>query len=159
MPSTTPVYGLPYPNGSDSLGNIQDDMQGLAESIESTLTGFGGIAAPGAWTTIGGSGAPAFVSGWGAFGFPHQVPQFRKVGNEVKLRGLVLRSGAGTSGAFGIFTLPVGCRPLAELVFATLGNNNALMRVDVEANGVVSSQLNVATSGYVSLSGIRFDID
>lgn len=61
------------------------------------------------WTNV------TFLNGWSNFGGQYQTCQYRKVGDEVKVRGLC----KGTLGAPPIFNLPVGFRPPASLQWAT----------------------------------------
>lgn len=152
MPGTTPVYGLTYPIGSDRLdAAVTTIPQQLAEDVESTIAGFGGIAAPGSWQT------PSYGSGFASLGFGNTDPEYRKVGTCVWLRGVATTS--TTQGANAtVLTLPSGYRPLAQEVFLQM-NNTGPAQVNVEANGEVSVVAGLASSGWVSLSGISFYID
>lgn len=86
------------------------------------------------WTNVGGTFATAAYYK-DPFGIIH-------------LRGLV-NGGTGT-----IFTLPIGYRPTGfRLIFPGLASN-AIARIDIALNGVVSLVSGTATS--VSLDGITF---
>lgn len=39
MPSSTPNQNIPYPLATDNV-NVQQDIQNIAESVDSVLTGF-----------------------------------------------------------------------------------------------------------------------
>lgn len=157
MTATTPIYNLRYPTSGDALSLMRTYMQQQAEDVESALAGFGGVAAPGAWTSVGaGGGAPAFATGWANFG-GIRVVQFRKVGVEVKLRGVGNTTSARVA-TDPVFVLPVGSRPTSQEVFACVGGSG-LIRVDVKTDGSVIVQQAMAAGVFLSLSGIKFDID
>ena len=108
MPGSTPVYHWPYPIGTDPLDDAVSTIpQSLALAMESTLTGWGGIAAPGAWTT------PALSAGWVNFGSGYQPLQYRKIGTALYIRGLITRTGSAASGPFTA-ALPAAFRPLTH---------------------------------------------
>src|SRR5713226_3483177 len=63
-----------------------------------------------AWTDA------TLANGWVTWGTPYPTPGFRKIGDQVFLRGLI------KSGTIGLaaFTLPLGYRPIAEIAPAVL---------------------------------------
>lgn len=91
--------------------------------------------------------APTLLNAWANYGAPHAFAGYRKIDDTVRLRGLV-GAGAGT-----IFTLPVGYRPTADLVFV-VDTNSGHGRCDITSNGNVT----YVSGGtvYFSLSGISF---
>jgi hypothetical protein len=120
-----------------------------------------------AWTDV------VFQNGWVNYGTPYQNVQYRKMGDEVVLRGL-MKSGTLTVAAF---TLPVGYRPVNILIFS--GNTTALAswntgaastgtahthantgpgsingRIDVQNDGIV--MVRQGSNGWISVDGIRF---
>lgn len=99
-----------------------------------------------AWTL------PTLQNGWTHFGGIFTGAYYRKVGDEVQLRGLVKNGtvGAGTP----IFTLPVGFRPLAYEIFVILTYNNVAGRLNVGADGTVACE--TGNTNFVSLGGVRF---
>lgn len=112
-----------------------------------TGDGGGGGAAVTAWTPL--PLASGIVSHADNFGFP---PQYRKVGDEVQIRGVVRRS----SGSFGtgntlIATLPVGFRPadpgggaVTPVIYASSASSGAIStRIQFNLDGTVY----VATAG------------
>lgn len=159
----TPVFGLPKPETSDAYDvALVDIPRQLADDVESTITGLGGIAAPGSWHTIGAGGEPAFGTNWAAWGSTHQVPQFRKIGTAVYLRGLLARSTTTSGTGSVVFTLPSGYRPPDELMFASIYSvalAPTLARINIINTGAVAVELPVAAGQFVSLSGIMFHID
>src|SRR5262245_949229 len=105
---------------------------------------------PESWRLIGGTNQPAFQNSWVNFGTPHITAGFRKEkGGVVRLRGVV-KSGTATT---AIFTLPVGYRPGAQLIYGVHGSGSE-GRVDILSNGQVVQQL--GGNAYISLNGITF---
>src|SRR5215831_11901968 len=82
---------------------------------------------------VGASGEPAFLNSWVPYGGAYEGPSFFKdLSGIVHLQGLCR---FGTIGA-SIWTLPVGYRPSATLIF------------DAQANGAIA-QINVTAAGDV----------
>ncbi len=77
----------------------------------------------GQWITVGALGAPAFQNSWTNFGVPYQVLQFKKSGNRIYIRGLII---GGASNAV-IFNLPNGYRPLSDRVFCSVAPDNTTL--------------------------------
>lgn len=148
MTGTTPLYGLTYPEPGDRAASMPAQMQQLAEDVESTLAGFGGIPAPGSFQT------PTLFAGEPTGG-TLAPPRYRKVGVEVIHRG-VITFATGLFAGSGIYYVPAGFRPLKDEVFHVGGD----VRVDVRASdGAVIVQQNLSNGAFVSLSGIRYFID
>jgi len=96
---------------------------------------------------------PSLLNGFSNFNVAsgtYQVARFRKINDFVFIEGFI----KGGTNNQTIFTLPVGFRPSKRLVFSVSINNNSIGRIDIEANGNVSSVLTNAT--WTSLSGISF---
>jgi hypothetical protein len=143
--------GTPFFGGATELAELTDvDLTSLADGdilVWDTTTSkwvrtaapSGGATDTDAWHAVGGSGEPAFGSGWsnssaditGDDPGTRPVAAFRKIPGAVALRGIV----AGTYGT-PIFTLPAGYRPSATHIFATTGQT-APYRLHVEPNGQV----------------------
>jgi hypothetical protein len=159
MVANTPLYSLPYPTTGDTYSEaLMGIPEDLAVAVESTIAGFGGIAAPGSWVTVGaGGGAPAFATGWGNYGAPFNTVQYRKVGVRVYLRGLAI-SASNRAADDPVFTLPAGFRPLGQLMFTAI-QSNGQYRVDVKTAGDVTIPAAAASGVFVSLSGISFAVD
>lgn len=138
MTGLTTLYHLPYPETSDELEDALTTIpQDLAEAIESTISGFGGIASPTSWVSVGGGGgAPAFATNWGNPGAGNPTVQYRKVGNMLFLRGLALRSTSTATSPSTIFTLPSGFRPLTNLLFPC-ATSAGYARLQVNSDGTV----------------------
>ena len=123
----------------------------------------------------------AFEDPWINYPTSYQNCKYRKIGNQVFVRGLARTTVALTaSSAIGI--LPVGFRPLlAEIFNASVnitqitgaastgtahthsGSYNTACRIDVAANGNISATIgpsfNLPVSAYLSLSGVSFFTD
>lgn len=93
----------------------------------------------------------SFNTGWTNFGTGWATVSFRRIGNQVFLRGLAKRV-SGTTAT--IFTLPVGYRPAGNEIFAVISGGNVLARIDVRTTGAVNQD--TGTASYCSLSGISF---
>jgi hypothetical protein len=94
-----------------------------------------------------------FQNGWGNYsGWP--VVAYRRMNGITFLRGL---AAGGPGGANVIFTLPAGYRPVGRIIFAC-ETNLGVARVDVEPNGIVSSQSG-SYSDHISLNGVTFPAD
>lgn len=92
-----------------------------------------------------------FQNSWVNFGSTFQVCQFKRIQNRVYLRGL-MKSGTINTTAF---TLPVGYRPPADLLWGT--SSNALFgenRITAATGGFVPS---VGNNGYVAID-FSFDL-
>jgi hypothetical protein len=114
---------------------------------------------PEAWHLIGGSGEPAFATGWSNYSLTNfqAAGFFKDFSGVVHLKGLVKKSSAVVA-ADPIFTLPAGYRPGAganggSYLFVTI-SNSALGRVDVLTTGVVAVQ--IGNAGWISLDNISF---
>lgn len=97
----------------------------------------------GVWT------APSLTNGWLNWGAPYQFAQYRRVGDEVQLRGVIKSGTIGQSA----FTLPVGFRPPANTQFA-VETNNTHGCIDIKSAGdvVINSGSNTALNLNCSFS-------
>ena len=102
------------------------------------------------WTGV------TFENSWVDYGTPGwRGVQYRKVGDEVQIRGLAARASDSTA---TMFTLPTGFRPLQPELFPAY-SNSGLVRIDVQVSGIVAVVFGAAGySLYVSLSPIRFSV-
>ncbi len=103
----------------------------------------------GAWTALtlnsGGN--------WANYGGSYYVAAYKKVGDLVFVRGLVVRSsGSDTL----IATLPSGHRPGSYSLHVTSGDD-AFARIDIETDGEMRLQAGTAAV-YVSLDGLIFSV-
>nr|WP_326529633.1 hypothetical protein [Rhodoferax sp.] len=121
-----------------------------AVAAELSLDGDGGVisaigAIGEAWTNA------SYNTGWGSYGGGYHAAQYKKFGDLVFLRGLVVRS---SGSATTIFTLPSGYRPTNSMMFSQLAND-AVARIGINSSGNVVLQAGVATP-WVNLTGIIF---
>jgi hypothetical protein len=91
--------------------------------------------------------APVFQNAWADLGGAWQVAEFRFVGDLVEIRGVI----AGGTIGLAAFTLPVGYRPPADLVFAA-SSNGAFGSFTITAAGVVTPTVGSAVSFSVMAS-------
>ena len=110
---------------------------------------------PQPWTPVS-----AFLNGWVNYGTGSTWPvaAYRKIGDEVQLRGLI-RAGPIPASAF---TLPVGFRPTGGIGGASSGyhfpiaSNDAFGLVRVTADGDV--RIGQGSNGWVDLASIRYSV-
>lgn len=87
------------------------------------------------------------LNAWVNFGGGAQVAQYRKVGDNVQVRGLIKSGATGTVA----FTLPAGFRPPAQATF-TCSADGGFSTVGVEADGdVVPSFVAPSTNAFVAI--------
>lgn len=82
---------------------------------------------PTAWTAV------TFQNSWVNFNVAYQPVQYRKVGDEVQLRGFM---STGTMSAVA-FTLPAGFRPLFINLMGTIANS-AIAQLAIDPSGTCS---------------------
>jgi hypothetical protein len=126
---------------------------------------------PGDSATDSGWVTPAYTNGWATHAGTVQPAQYRKLGSQVHLRGVV----AGGTVDSSIFTLPAGFTPVINQIIScvmtaltsgaassgtahTHGIGNVSGRLNITSAGLVYSQ-GAATNTYVSLDGVVFWID
>jgi len=111
-----------------------------------------------AWT------AASFVNNWtNAFGPTYQGVQYRRVGDIVYIRGLCLRTAVPGPNDETIFTLPVGYRPPAQLVWhgwgSTTSATQASCRGDISAAGAVGIQFGPTVAGnWLTFGALSFSV-
>lgn len=82
---------------------------------------------------------------------------YRKIGDIVYVQGLIYHS-AGLTPPSEAFTLPVGYRPPASLIFVSDKETNTHARTDVRPNGTVTLQWSAGGTSYYGLSDIQFSV-
>lgn len=133
IPPTTNLYaGLPlWTTDTKSFYVYNGSTWDLVSSVATT------------WT------APTLTNSWQNFGGAYAGAAYRKVGDMVQLRGLIK---LGTIGA-AAFTLPVGFRPPADLLFSS-ADAGVVGEILVTSGGAVTPSNTNNT--YQSLSAIQF---
>lgn len=125
-----------------SAGAVEDMFLGVSGDLQPTIAGE-------AWSGL------SYGSGWADFGGTLQVGQFKKFGDLVLLRGLVLRSsGVGTV----IATLPAGYRPAgaSSVVLLDVATDTGQGRVDIDSSGNITHI--AGGTGWLSLNSKYFSI-
>jgi hypothetical protein len=114
-----------------------------------------------AWTQL------PLVNGWTHYGAPYGPALYRRIGDEVQLRGLTQ---GGSSATAAICTLPVGFRPLHEPICATICAGgvteirvNTLGVVAIQswnppAGAVISGWGPASPTVWTSLAGVTFSV-
>jgi hypothetical protein len=109
------------------------------------------------WHLVGGSGEPAFASGWVNYDANFPLCAFRKYPDgRVRLQGMI-KSGNIAQTAF---TLPVGYRPVdpqtgsGQAIFTAI-SNSAICDLRIYLDGRVVPQ--TGSNIWVSLDGVEFD--
>ena len=130
------------PDGS--IGAVkQTDLNVTTAKIANNNVTSAKIEVQQAWQT------PALANGWVAYDTTYNSPQFYKDSlGYVHIKGMIK---SGTSAV--MFVLPAGYRPIKRYLFAGV-SNNAVARIDVENNGIVSGI--VYNNVWVSLDNINF---
>ena len=96
-----------------------------------------------------------FTNGFYNYGGTYQTCQYRKVGDVVYLRGLAARA---SDSALPMFTMPVGFRPPADVIF-TVQTNGGSLRLDILSNGNAQQQPGAAGSqAFVTLANISYSV-
>jgi hypothetical protein len=156
-----------YPDTTDDeVRVVADDGDLLLQSVTGDVILNDGLwgnvsALPTAWTNI-----TTWSNSWANYGGSWQTAQYRKHMDKVELRGLARND--GTVAAFGtIFTLPVGYRPPAQLIFPvqahfvggiTGADDDHQSRITVYPSGIVRLEVTVDTgASWLSLN-ISFSV-
>jgi hypothetical protein len=116
------------------------------------------------WVAVGAGGGgdtgwldwPYYPANVGAMGAPWGPPQYRKIGNEVILRGLVQTIYALETPSLTI--LPAGYRPvgLDHMNLCVSSWSGGPRRVDVQGDGTVVMQGTTSDGEWINMGDIRF---
>ncbi len=117
----------------DELASVLSDLRARLTVVELLAHRHLFPLDPTTWTAV------AFAGGWANLGAPAQVAQYRRVGDEVQLRGVI----AGGTIGLAAFTLPAGFRPPATL-YGAQASNGAYGQMSVTAAGVVTPMVGSA---------------
>jgi hypothetical protein len=101
---------------------------------------------------VGAAGEPAFANGWLNYNTSSKARFRIDPLGVVRITGIVK---SGTTGV-GIFTLPVGFRPVAQVDFQTV-SAGVEGRVSVDTNGIVYAE--GGSNTYLYLDGVQFDTE
>lgn len=149
MPGATPIYGLPYPIGTDRLDDAVTTIpEDLATQLETTLSSFGGVVGPSAWTAM------PWATNWSQPAGFTGMRGYSKVGTRVDLSAYALRSTSTSTANAAVATLPVGYRPPGTVIWPTVrSDTGATLFCKVESNGVVSFNVAIPAGVNVPIHG------
>lgn len=136
------------PDLAISTAKIADSAVSTAKLANNSVTA-AKIEAQQGWVTPAlGSSWVNYANGWSTVGYMKDSLGF------VQFKGLMQN---GQSGGATVFTLPVGYRPLATIMFIVPAASGAA-RIDVNTNGTVFVNTYHAggNNGYVSLNNVSF---
>ena len=111
------------------------------------------------WHTVGAAGEPIYQDSWASYGAPFSAARFRRYADGiVEIQGLIKRASEPAANS-PIFTLPVGYRPVYQLIFTQACAGGAC-RFDITTAGIVQyggEKTSGANLGpYTSLSNMQF---
>ena len=141
----------------DDVAQLQSDVSQLQSDMETALADIielqdsTGISDSG-WINL------TLNSGWTMDNYAAEVPQYRKIGNIVYLRGLV---NATALAGNVIATVPVGYRPTGYFNrFACALNQGEFVMIQINANGQINDYAKGGSGrGFLSLNGVSFPAD
>lgn len=148
MPDTTPTYGLPYPNSTDTLQDaVQDIPQSLAEQIEATLAAWGGVVSPSAWTAM------PYAASWAQPAGFTGMRGYSKIGTRVYVDTYAQRSGSASVAGATLATLPAGFTPPGSVIRPSIrSDTGAGVFVTVTSAGAVSINVSIPAGVSVPLA-------
>lgn len=137
------------------LENIYDDvaqLQADVAQLQSDVSDLQAQESDSGWVNL------TLNSGWSMDNYAAEVPQYRKIGNIVYLRGLV---NATALAGNVIATLPVGYRPAGYFNrFACALNQGEFVMIQINANGQINDYAKGGSGrGFLSLNGVSFPAD
>ena len=150
VPSTPSSGKVKYfaASGIDMGGKISGTVSGLF-MIDSGGVIYPVAGDPEGWHEIGDSGEPTFLSGWINYGGSNFICGFRKIDNQVFIRGVIK---SGTVGQ-AVFTLPIGYRP-PSVQRVPCVSGDAYAQINVTTTGDVKVQ--VGNNSWVDIGRISF---
>jgi Phage Tail Collar Domain len=161
--ATSPLIG---PTDADMMLLRLDDRMRIMEQTATLPPGVVAFVPNGqpstpVWTTFASAGI--FAAGYSDYAGGYEACAFTKdPSGWVHLRGLYKFSPIGSYPNWGVGTLPVGYRPAAIWIFATMHSSgaNLIERVDVNPTGAVTGSVTGGGNwdgAYGSLAGVSFD--
>lgn len=111
------------------------------------------------WKYIGASGQPAFKNSWLNNGSPYSNLRFKRDGNFVIIDGVITTGGTSSTSGSVIFTLPIGFRPLNNVILSIViySPNYDTGVVFIQPNGDLS--INYTNGNFrFTLSGLRYPL-
>ncbi len=105
-------------------------------------------AQPAPWLPV------TYQTGWQNYGAPFNFGSFRKIGDEVSLRGLITQV-AGAGGT--VLRLPAGFRPSGQIIQSCLASSGQA-RYDIQLDGYFTTSTGISAGNWICLDGIRFSV-
>lgn len=90
-------------------------------------------------------------TGWSNYGFGWAEAAYRKIGDQVQIRGLIAGGAMGSV----IANMPVGYRPVANQILTgqvEYGSGYFAARIDILSSGVFQAYWNGGTANYLSIN-------
>ena len=136
----------------DDVEQLQADVSQLQTDMSAAQSDISTLQQDSGWINL------SLNSGWTMNDYVAEVPQYRKIGKTVYLRGLVNATAAASN---IIATLPAGYRPSGYFNrFACALNQGEFVMVQINANGQINDY-GKGTNGraFLSLNGVSFPAD
>lgn len=131
-------------DGAITLSKLASNSVNSSKIVDASITSTD-LVPDEAWIT------PTFTNGWVNYGAPYSTCQYYKdASGIVRLKGLV----ASGNVAAGIFTLPIGYRPVEQLILIVI-SLSVIARIDINTAGVLLPGAGISNS-WVSLDNISF---
>ena len=138
----------------ENIATLQDDVSTLQNGLSSAqeiITALQTATTDSGWLNL------TLNTGWSMNDYTSEVPQYRKIGKVVMLRGLVNATAAADR---IIATLPEGYRPASGWYnrYNSVLNQSEYANVQVNANGEIMDYTKTTSvgRGYLSLNNIVF---
>lgn len=144
--SPTPTYGWPLPTGPGPV-NVPGDIANLGNAIDAAFADSG-------WQNVSVAGGFAAMTGT-------ELPQVRKIGKVVYLRGGWLNTGMSASGTHTVGTVPAGFRPPINAVCAvgsSTGAASAAMLL-IQTGGQCELRLGATLGAYYKMDRQCYLVD
>jgi hypothetical protein len=149
---------LEYLKGPEHASAVEQRDADLEDFLGRTNDAIAKLTArvtPGPWSTFFGA------AGWTNYGSGWSPAQYRRVGDEVSMRGLVIYSpAAGSLSPVLLGSLPWG--PPLNVMMSCLANvagTYTVARIDISPTGQLTYLPVIAGSvGYMSLDAVRFSV-
>ena len=136
---------MPYKRGQATPKDLPNFARYVFRELERLAQEFY-ITSPQEWVDV------TFENSWVNFGGGFNDCQYRKVGNDVEIRGMVKD---GTIPAT-IFTIPENFRPVNAYFFDAISGGSQ-GRIRIGDDGAVT--IAAGSAAYISLDGIRFSLN
>lgn len=105
------------------------------------------------WTDL------TYETGFGPHSFGRK-PGWRRVADEIRLRGVATKTSGNFASGDTIATLPPGSRPAGAIhYFVVRGAGTSNLNIEVSTTGAIRVGSVNGTTAWISLDGLRLDLD